>query len=395
MEIDIELLLNLPHIRVTDFMVSDQEAHIYCTSRVDTGQCPSCMEHTKEITMYQERTIRDMALLGRKVYLHLQTRQFHCKDCNRYFNERFNFVQPNKTMTIRYEQYLYFLAEDICISQVSIKEDICWSTVNSVYQKYSAKHLSQRDVWQQVRYLGIDEIAIRKGKKDYACCLIDLERGIVLDFLESRQKAYLVAYFKEKGMDFCNQIELVSCDMWEGYTNLAGDIFPNAVTVIDRFHFFMHLNKALNATRATLRKEFPDEDTFKHLRWAILKNPQNLSNEEDILLEKAFKLSQELKQVYSLRNELKEIFDTDQSIQQAQESIDLWQEKAEQIPNKHLTLFLKVLQNWRAKILNFFKERVSNGVVEGLNNAIRGIIRRSFGFHNFDNLKRRILVELG
>jgi transposase len=112
-------------------------------------------------------------------------------------------------------------------------------------------------------------------------------------------------------------------------------------------------------------------------------------------LEKAFKLSQELKQVYSLRNELKEIFDTDQSIQQAQESIDLWQEKAEQIPNKHLTLFLKVLQNWRAKILNFFKERVSNGVVEGLNNAIRGIIRRSFGFHNFDNLKRRILVELG
>jgi transposase len=128
------------------------------------------------------------------------------------------------------------LAEDICISQVSVKEDICWATVNSVHQRYSEKHLSQRSVWQQVRYLGIDEISIHKGKKDYARCLIDLERGIVLDFLESRQKAYLLAYFKAKDIDFCNQIAFVSCDMWEGYTNLAGDIFPNAVTVIDRFH---------------------------------------------------------------------------------------------------------------------------------------------------------------
>ncbi|WP_367175037.1 transposase [Flavobacterium sp.] len=34
-------------------------------------------------------------------------------------------------------------------------------------------------------------------------------------------------------------------------------------------------------------------------------------------------------------------------------------------------------------------------MVEGLNNAIQGIIRRSFGFHSFENLKRRVLIELG
>jgi len=125
-----------------------------------------------------------MALLGRKVSLHLKARQFCCKDCKRYFNERFDFVEPSKTMTIRYEKYIYFFIEDICTNQVSIKEDICWATVNEIHKRYGEKQLSARDVWQHVRWLGIDEISIRKGKKNYACCLVDLERGIILDFLE-------------------------------------------------------------------------------------------------------------------------------------------------------------------------------------------------------------------
>ncbi len=60
-----------------------------------------------------------------------------------------------------------------------------------------------------------------------------------------------------------------------------------------------------------------------------------------------------------------------------------------------MQVFLKILINWKDKVLNFFQDRLSNGLVEGLNNAIRGIIRRSFGFHNFENLNRRVLLELG
>ena len=123
MAIDLELLLNIPTLRVRGCSVSEKEAHIQCESVVDFGICPLCMTSTKEVTMYQERKIRDMALLGRVVYLYLRTRQFKCRDCNRYFNERFDFVEPNKTMTTRYEKYIYFMTESICISQVSVKSD--------------------------------------------------------------------------------------------------------------------------------------------------------------------------------------------------------------------------------------------------------------------------------
>ena len=181
MEINIELLLNLPKVKVLDCSISDREAHIYCESTNAESLCPVCKKLTSEVIMCQERKIRDIALLGRKVYLHLKTRQFHCKDCTRYFNESFDFVEPSKAMTTRYEQYIYFMADDICISRECVKEDIVWSTVNTIYQKYADKQLDKRDVWQQVRYLGIDKISIRKGKKNYACCLVDLERGIILD----------------------------------------------------------------------------------------------------------------------------------------------------------------------------------------------------------------------
>jgi transposase len=395
MEIAMNLLLNLPHLQILDCVVSDKEAHIYCESTENFGLCPVCQQKCVEVQMYQERTLRDMALLGRKVFLHLKTRQFKCQHCRRYFNESFDFVDKNATMTIRYEQYLYFMLENICISDLSVKEDIAWSSAQRIYKKYADKTIAKRDVWQKVRYLGIDEISVKKGHKNYACVLVDLETGQVLDFLENRLKETIEAYFKHKGAMICNQIEVISSDMWDAYSNLAGALFPNAISVIDRFHFFVHLNKALDASRKALRKDFPEEVLFKNLRWALLKNPNDLSKEEQEMLQKVFLLSPELSTVYALRKELKDIFDLDISKEEAKQKVEEWEKKATALGSKPVNGFMKTLYNWKDKVLNFFHQRITNATVEGLNNAIRGIIRRSFGFHNFQNLKRRILVELG
>ena len=77
MEINIELLLNLPKVKVLDFSISDKEAHIYCESTNTEGLCPVCKQVTSEVMMYQERKVRDMALLGRKVYLFFKSYGMH------------------------------------------------------------------------------------------------------------------------------------------------------------------------------------------------------------------------------------------------------------------------------------------------------------------------------
>lgn len=395
MDINIELLLNLPKVKVSRFEISEEEVHIYCESIEKSGICLVCQNSTSKVRMIQERTIRDMALLGRKVFLHLTTHQFHCQTCNRYFNESFDFLDKSAPMTVRYEKYLYFMLKNTCISDLSIKENIAWATTQRIYKKYADKQIATRDVWQGVRHLGIDEISIKKGHKNYACVLVDLETGKVLDFLENRKKETIEAYFKDKGAAIFNQIEVVSSDMWDAYSSLAGPLFPNAISVIDRYHFFVHLNKALDASRKSLRKDFPDEQVFKKIRWTLLKNPDDLSTEEQDNLQKVFLLNAQLGHIYGLRKELKHIFDLHISKEEAMEKVEEWKKNATELDSKPVNGFIKILHNWKEKVLNFFHQRITNARVEGINNAIRGIIRRSFGFGDFENLKRRILVELG
>jgi transposase len=96
--------------------------------------------------------------------------------------------------------------------------------------------------------------------------------------------------------------------MREGYSNLAGELFAKAISVVGRYHFFVHINRALDKTRKEVREAFPDEKQWKHLRWALLKNPEKLTTEEATSLAAAFKLSVELAEVYRLRQNLKEFF---------------------------------------------------------------------------------------
>jgi transposase len=115
--------------------------------------------------------------------------------------------------------------------------------------------------------------------------------------------------------------------MWAAYSSLAGSLFPNAISVIDRYHFFIHLNKALDLTRKSVRKLFPDEPSFKYLRWALLKNPDHLSDAEKKLLSDAFRNSSELQKIYEMRVDLKVIFDTDLTKKEAFIEVGLWEKR--------------------------------------------------------------------
>ncbi len=133
--------------------------------------------------------------------------------------------------------------------------------------------------------------------------------------------------------------------MWDAYSILAGDLFPNAISVIDRYHFFIHLCKAIDSTCKSLRKDSPDEECFKSLRWTLLKSPENLSKDEEKTLNQAFLVSPELQEVYQLRKDLKAIFDMDLTKDHASLKVEEWQEKAQKIGNKFIESFLKTLNN--------------------------------------------------
>lgn len=153
------------------------------------------------------------------------------------------------------------------------------------------------------------QIALRKGHKSYACVLVDIERGWIIDILPSRDKGLLMNHFLSKGEKFLNQIEVVTCDMWEGYVNAPKALFPNSQIVIDRFHWMQHLTKVVDSQRKLERKINPELEELKGIKWKLIKNKNKLSKSDREGLAKVFKSAPELEIIYEFKNSFQSIFD--------------------------------------------------------------------------------------
>lgn len=304
----IELLLGFAELSVSSVELSSKRIDLYCYSKLEEGICPSCLKKCNKVKSTVTRQIRDMALLGKEVYLHPESRQFVCTDCDRYFQETFSFVEANKNQTIRLEKYLYMCLKDSSFKQVAVRENVLWDVLQDLFNRYSQQEIAAHLSYFPTR-IGIDEFSYKKGKKEYAVVLVDLDRACVWEVLPGRSKEQLKSYFLSKGEAFCRDVQVVSCDMWESFAAVAKEVFPNAEIVIDRFHFFVHCHAVLDKIRKSLRKQFPDEDCFKAIKWLLYKPWKCLSEQQRGTLLKAFRRSVVLREAYFLKTELQNIFD--------------------------------------------------------------------------------------
>ncbi len=388
----IEMLLGFTDLQVDAVEIQPARIIVHCQARFDAASCPVCLEKCNRIHQTQPRIVRDLAVFGKEVYLHLQTRQFHCCHCQRFFYERFTFVESNRAMTRRLENYLYECCRDSSFQQVAARENVAWDTLQQLFSRWATTHIKQ-ELNKLPTRLGIDEFAYRKGKKDYAVVLVDLDRGVVWDVLPARDKEALKTYFQSKGETFCRNLRVFSCDMWPGFSGVATELFPNADIIIDRFHLFTHLHTVLDQCRRKLRQAFPKEIRFKAIKWLLYRAWEKLSMAERQTLLRAFRLSSTLRQLYFLKNELRNLFETDLAVQEAEALLADWVEQASGSAIEGLDRFLTMVQTWKKHILPFFSTRHSNGLVEGINNGIKTLKRVAYGFRNFEQFRLRILVN--
>ena len=388
-------LLGLPSVEVTLAAVDDREITLHCRSILASSHCPLCLEKCNKVKDRYTRELRDLSISGKKVRLLFTVRQFVCTDCNRHFHERHDFVAKNRTMTQRYEDFIYYRCHGVDLRYVCLQEDVCWTSVRDIFQRGAEREIASRSLFSEVSHIGIDEIALRKGHKDYVCVLVNLETGAVIDILPDRGKEYLKSYFLGKGEAFCEAITCFCSDMWEGYLNCAKEVFPNATIVADRFHFFAHMNKELDRCRRALRKKHPEDDGLKGLKWALLKPVHRLSAEESESIEKVLGKEEYrlLKRTWEARNGFREILEKHCSKEEAEKLIGQWQDRHTEEPNRFVQRFVDFFQKWKSYILNYFVHRRTTSPVEGINNKLKVIKRRAYGFLTFQAFRLRAIVE--
>ncbi|MGB0389044.1 MAG: ISL3 family transposase, partial [Ardenticatenaceae bacterium] len=134
---------------------------------------------------------------------------------------------------------------------------------------------------------------------------------------------------------------------------------------------------------------------LKGCRWIILKPRRNLSAKEEAKLQKILDAFPELRTVYLLKEQFRTIGDKIKDKKRAERFLKVWVYEARATGIRYLRKFAKTLQNWWEEFLNYFDEGITQGFVEGMNRAIRGIINRAFGFRNFENFRLQVLAEHG
>lgn len=194
-------------------------------------------------------------------------------------------------------------------------------------------------------------------------------------------------------------------DMWDGYLGAATDFidaFPEvkAKIVIDRFHVAQNYRGDFDTLRKKeyrrLRKELP-EDTYKDvvygLHWVLRCNHAKLDKDDKVRLRTLFQYSPDLHQAYTLREELSAIFNTNLTQAEGQHRLERWIAKVESKKINCFNRFIKTLQNHLDMIANYFHQRANSGFVEGFNNKLKMITRRSYGLQRVDSLYRRLWLE--
>ena len=388
----IESLLSLPEVKVSSFEIKGRQILLHCSARSLNFKCPHCGDNEeKEVSRYYSRKIRDLNISGREVWLEVRVSQYHCQ-CGHYFQEPLSWVESGKSYTKRQAKFIFECCARQPFKEVAAIHNVGVQTVTRIYYTEANLVLNLAQRYKEVRYLGIDEIAHRKGRRNYCCVLVDLEKGRQLDILPDREKETLISHFKGLGTDFCAQIFEICTDMHGVYQEVAALCFPNARVTIDRFHVVQLLNKPLDRMRRKLKKAYPREEAYRRIKWLLFKQPKRLKDEQKQALKQAFALAPELHQAYQLRNQFHAILDQATSIEQAELYLGNWKRRVRKSHQEDWLPFLRTLKKWGNKILNFVESALTNAVTESLNNLIRYMKRISFGIPNFQHMRIRILA---
>jgi transposase len=123
------------------------------------------------------------------------------------------------------------------------------------------------------------------------------------------------------------------------------------------------------------------------------RRPEDLKPAQKQELDALFARLPVLGQIYHYRWQVTAIFDTAPDRGTAAKQLQEWIEEV-RTTGLDWQPFITMLENHWDGILAYFDERRSSGPVEGLNNKLRVITRRSYGIRSVGTLWTRVLLDV-
>ena len=384
-------LINLESVKFKDIDIQENTIRVLVAPMHDVGVCPKCCRPTLLLVDIKPKVYRDLNLAGRNCYIEIDLRRFECRDCFCTFTEPLSFTEPHRHYTSRFEHQIYECCQETTATYAASKFGISDKIAGEIYQRIAKRKQEQLTHLLPTQVIGIDEIAMHKGHKDFMVVITDITNKRVIDVLKDRKKAALENYMTRWSEEFKKGIKFVAIDLWGPYRSVVESILPNAKSVADRFHVMQNINKALDNCRKQAKRESEAQEIWEGAKYVVLKNREDLTEEQEEILTKVLRASESLRACYEFKESFRSIFNDSINREMASEKLCTW---VLDILRQEITRyyeFVGTILNWEENILNYFEDWVNSGFVEGINNKIKLIKRKAFGFMNFENFRIKII----
>ena len=271
---------------------------------------------------------------------------------------------------------------------------IGWRTVGSIIERVQADIDERVDRLGGLHRIGIDEISYKRGHK-YLTVVVDHDTGRLVWAAAGRNEATLEGFFELLGEARCAHITHISADGAEWIARVVARRCPTAVRCADPFHVVKWATEALdevrrwawnqargtsNWSRSERRHRHPKVHRLKKVRWALWKNPEDLTVHQREHLAWLVKTHPDVHRAYLLKEGLRLVFQL--KGQTAKDALDRWISWARR---SRIPAFVRLQRRiivHRAAIDATLDHGLSNALIESTNTKIRLLTRIAYGFHN-------------
>lgn len=351
-------------------------------------RCPKCgricpgYDHSHKPVRWVHLSVGSMRLI-----LEYAPRRVECTDCGVRV-EMLPWTRPQSRFTRPFEEMTAYLAQITDKTAVSQMMGIAWRTVGNIVERVVSDNLDPGRL-DSLKRIGVDEFSYRK-RHHYITTVVDHATRRVVWAKEGKSSDTLNAFFDELGKDRAAKIEIVTIDMSTAFIKSIREKVQNAQIVFDLFHVLNLASEAVEEVRRAKVRELRNDDSekaavVKNTKYALLKNPWDLSDKEWDKLCAVQKHNAPLYRAYLLKESLAAVFE-EATREDAARELERWLAWASRSKLKPFVKVAKTIRKYKDGVLAYVVTKLTNGLVEGFNNKLRMVARRAFGFHSADAL---------
>lgn len=365
------------------------------------GQCATCLKPVPGYDRQPERSWLFPPLWNIPTHFHYAPRRVECPE-HGIGVEHIPWSAGKRPVTIPMMVFLARWARRLSWRETAQAFQTSWEAVYRSVDWFVQWGLAHRQL-EGVEALGVDEIHWGQGlrSENFLTVIyqIDAHCRRLLWVGSRRTQASLRRGLAALGPELVRGLRFVCSDMWQPYLRVLAAKVPHALHVLDRFHITSHLNQAVDQVRRAecgrLRGR-PQAARLKHMRWKLLRRGSRIRGQAKRKLHGLLRSKLATGRAWMLKETFQDFWRY-RSLTWAATFLDVWCERALRSRIEPMRKVARMLRSHEELILNWFRAKgeISNGPVEGLNNKIRVITRRSYGFRTYHAMETALYHNLG